>query len=85
MDKSEMIARVNKTLSEEFEIEDRKLVPEAKFKEDLEFDSLDAVDLVIVLEEEFKIKIGKDPAIMQITTLADLYKFIEGKASQYNL
>ncbi|MFW5488895.1 MAG: acyl carrier protein [Desulfovibrio sp.] len=76
MTDNEIIERTNAALAEEFELEAEDMVPEASFKDDLELDSLDAVDMVIVLEQEFGIKIGKDPQIAQIKTLADLYTYI---------
>ncbi len=59
MTDQEIIERINKALAEEFELEIDELVPEAVFKDDLDLDSLDAVDMVIVLEQEFEIKIKK--------------------------
>ncbi len=56
MTDQEIIERINKALAEEFELEIDELVPEAVFKDDLDLDSLDAVDMVIVLEQEFEIK-----------------------------
>lgn len=44
--------------------------------EDLELDSLDAVDMVIVLENAFGCKLRDEEAIRSIRTLDDLYKFI---------
>lgn len=79
MTREEMTALVNQTLADEFELDTADITPEASFRDDLELDSLDAVDMVIVLEEAFNMKIGKDPKIQEITTVADLYAFIEEK------
>ena len=85
MDKEAMMSLVNKTLADEFELELADIVPEASFRDDLELDSLDAVDMVIVLEEAFGMKIGKDPKIQDIRTVADLYAFIEEKQTSLAL
>ena len=82
MTNDELIRRTNAALAEEFELDPSKMTPEASFKEDLGLDSLDAVDMVIVLEQEFGIKIGKDPQIAQIATMADLYTFITTKRDE---
>ncbi|MYL84796.1 acyl carrier protein [Desulfovibrio aerotolerans] len=81
MTDQEIIERVNAGLEEEFEIPREKLVPDAKIYEELGLDSLDAVDMVVVLEQQFKIKIREDDGIQKIRTLADLYAFILQKVA----
>ena len=82
MTDAEIIERINSALAEEFELELNELAPEAVFKDDLDLDSLDAVDMVIVLEQEFGIKIKKDEAFKAIRTLGDLHKFILTKKDE---
>ena len=79
MTDTEIIERANAALAQEFELDVAAMRPEALFREDLGLDSLDAVDMVIVLEQEFGVKIGKDPAIAQIRSVADLHEFIIAK------
>lgn len=76
MTDQEVIAIVNKALAEEFELDEAVMVPEANLYQDLELDSLDAVDMVIVLENAFGCKLRDEEAIRSIRTLNDLYKFI---------
>ncbi|AMD92740.1 acyl carrier protein [Desulfomicrobium orale] len=76
MTNEEVIARTNAAIATEFELDPSALKPEASFKDDLGLDSLDAVDMVIVLEQEFGVKIGKDPRIAAIRNLADLHAFM---------
>ncbi|EGJ51943.1 acyl carrier protein [Desulfocurvibacter africanus] len=76
MTDQEVIAIVNKALAEEFELDEAVMVPEANLYQDLELDSLDAVDMVIVLENAFGCKLRDEEAIRSIRTLSDLYKFI---------
>ena len=66
MNRSEIEEKVNAFLVEELEIDEEKLKPEARLKDDLGIDSLDFVDIVVIVEKlfGFKIKpeeIGKDP------------------------
>ncbi|MDR0339872.1 MAG: phosphopantetheine-binding protein [Desulfovibrio sp.] len=76
MTDSQVIEAANKALAEEFELEIERMTPDARFREDLDLDSLDAVDMVIVLEKTFQIKIGRDPAILEIRTVGDMHAYI---------
>lgn len=76
MTDAQIIAAADAALAKEFELDSAAMQPEARFREDLELDSLDAVDMVIVLEKTFGIKIGRDPAIMEIRTVGDMHNFI---------
>lgn len=78
MTREEIISRVNAALSDEFEIPPEQLVPEADIKNDLGLDSLDIIDMVIVIEQAFGFKLPDRNAITQIRSLGDIYDFIEG-------
>lgn len=83
MTDQEIIATINKALAREFELDPDSLRPEATLYEDLELDSLDAVDMVIVLEEAFSFKIGTDEAMLRsIRTMQDLYDFVMAKRNE---
>lgn len=79
MTDQDIIERANQALAKEFELDIADMRPDASFREDLGFDSLDAVDMVIVLEQEFGVKIGKDPAIAAIVKVGDLHEYIIAK------
>ncbi|MGE4441651.1 MAG: acyl carrier protein [Desulfomicrobium sp.] len=83
MTNDEIIERTNAAIAEEFELDMNDLVPSASFKDDLGLDSLDAVDMVIVLEQEFGIKIGKDPKILKIRQLSDLHSYVIDKKNAF--
>jgi acyl carrier protein len=75
MENKEIIIKVNDFLIDEFEIEESQLVPEASLKDTLEIDSLDYVDLVVIIEKNFGFKVkGEDFA--EIKTLQDFYDYI---------
>lgn len=78
MTKEETISRINEFLSEEFEVGVEKLQPDALLKETLELDSLDYVDLVVLLESNFAIKV-KQEDFTTIRTFSDLYAYVIGK------
>ncbi len=85
MTDAEIIARADTALAEEFELDAAKMRPEARFKEDLGLDSLDAVDMVIALEQAFSVKIGKDPKLLEIRTLGDLHAYMIEKKNEPNV
>lgn len=82
MTDQQVIEAANKALAEEFELDVERFTADALFREDLDLDSLDAVDMVIVLEKTFQMKIGRDPAIMQIRTVGDMHRYILDKKRQ---
>lgn len=69
-------SRVCKIVAEQLGVEESKVTPEASFVEDLNADSLDTVELVMTLEEEFECNIPDEDA-EKITTVADAVKYIE--------
>ena len=73
---SEIAERVKKIVVEHLGVEESKVVPEASFIDDLDADSLDTVELVMLLAEEFDIEIPDDAA-EKITTVGDVIKHIE--------
>ena len=78
MKKSELIKTVNDFLIEEFEIEAGNIIPESNLQESLDLDSLDYVDLVVIIESTFGVKLtGED--FKTIVTLQDFYDLICGK------
>jgi acyl carrier protein len=60
MDKGEIEARVRKVLSEQLAVEEGQVTPDARFAEDLNADSLDLVEAVLALEEEWNIEIPEE-------------------------
>lgn len=73
---------VNNALVEEFELKVETLQLDAHLFNDLGLDSLDAVDMIIVLEKAFGCKLRDEKAIRDIRTLGDLYAFIEAKQKE---
>ncbi len=71
-----MFEKIKQILCEEFEIEEEYIVPEANLKRDVFLDSLDFVDFVMSLEDEFEMEVS-DEALEDIDTIGDLVKFLE--------
>ena len=68
--------RVNNALTEEFELDPNRISPTAHIRDDLGLDSLDIVDMVIVLEKAFHFKLHNKEPLAKIQTLGDIYAFI---------
>ncbi len=79
MTEKEIIDLINSTLANEFELNIDDMVSGAVLKEDLGLDSLDRVDMVIVLERAFNFKIREEEAIRGIVTLGDIHNFVINK------
>jgi len=75
MDMHEIIEKTNEFLVEEFEVEGDKISSDAHFHETLDLDSLDYVDLVVIVDEHFGFKMTSDD-FKQITSFGDFYDFI---------
>lgn len=67
---------VNWVLEKEFEIDAELLKPEALLYEDIGLDSLDAVDLIVMVDKELGVRIEEEDA-RELRTLEDVYKIIE--------
>jgi acyl carrier protein len=78
MTDQQIIEKINSSLAEEFEY-DGAMTPETTLFEEMGLDSLDVVDLVIVLESAFGMKIREEEAIRKIRTLGDIHEFVIGK------
>lgn len=72
--------KVIKLISEQLEVEADKVVPSASFTEDLKADSLAIVELVLALEEQFKLEIP-DEETEKIKTVGDAINYIKNHAS----
>lgn len=82
MTDQEIIEKINSSLAEEFEFDQNEMTPETTLFEDMGLDSLDVVDLVIVLETAFGMKIREEEAIRKIRTLGDIHTFVIDKKRQ---
>jgi acyl carrier protein len=75
MDKEDIIKRIDSFLVEEFEIEEKEIFPGARLKDDLGLESLDFVDIAVIVKKEFGINI-KGKEVNSIKTMGDLYDYI---------
>ena len=68
--------RVKDIICEQLGVEEDEITPDAKFIEDLGADSLDTVELIMALEEEFGIEVPDEQA-EKLLTVGDVVKYIE--------
>lgn len=78
LSKEEIQTRVVKIVSEQLGVAEEKVVPDAKFIDDLGADSLDTVELVMALEDEFDCEIPDEEA-EKITSVAQALDYIQSK------
>ncbi len=71
-----MITDINETLCSEFELPMEKLTESAILADDLGLDSLDAVDMLVLLEDKVGIKLDAEK-FQHVKTLGDVYKLVE--------
>jgi acyl carrier protein len=72
------LTRIQNIVGKQLGIEPAKVTPEADFSKELGADSLDQVELVMAIEEEFEMEI-EDQAAGQIATVQDALDYIEGR------
>jgi acyl carrier protein len=76
MTSPDMETRLKKIVAEQLGVDESKIVPTASFTEDLNADSLDLVEMIMSLEEEFGVEIP-DEAAEKIRTVGDAMSYIE--------
>lgn len=81
MDKSSIIEKINNFLVEDFEVAAEKIQPEANLRETLGLDSLDYIDLVVVIESNFGFKV-KPEDFIAIVTFDDFYNYVDKKVAE---
>lgn len=71
-----MLEKIQELVAEGLGVDTEKVVPDAKFKEDLGADSLDLFELVMSFEEEFGVEIPSED-LEEMSTVQDVITYIE--------
>ena len=80
MDSKEIEEKVKSFLIEDLEVEEEKILPDAKLKADLGIDSLDFVDIVVLVEKKFGFKI-QQAEMAGVDTFSKFCDYIETKVN----
>ncbi len=81
MDTKEIVERINHFLVEEFEVAPDKITLEANLRDTLELDSLDYIDLVVIIESNFGFKV-KPEDFTSIVTFQNFYDYVVGRLAE---
>ncbi|AYN02669.1 acyl carrier protein [Chryseobacterium sp. 3008163] len=81
MEREKIVAIANDFLINEFEVDGDEISNDAHFKKTLGLDSLDYIDLVVVIESSFGVKLG-EADFKNIVTFDDFYSTIENKITE---
>ena len=79
MTRDEVVKKINQILIEEFEIEEDVIDPTGNMIETLGIDSLDLVDLVVIIEKDFGFKVVNED-MANIKNLNDFYDYVAARA-----
>ncbi len=75
---ADVLAKVQAVVSDKLEVDAEKITPAANFTDDLGADSLDVVELVMALEEEFNVEIPDEEA-EKLQTVQSVVDYIKSK------
>ena len=78
MTKEEVMTRLKEIVTDRLDVEESQITSEASFVEDLGADSLDIVELIMGIEEEFDIEIPDEDA-EKLTNVGEALEYVKGK------
>lgn len=78
MNQQEIIGKINAFMIEDFEVDEQAIKPDADLKATLDLDSLDYIDLVVSIEQNFGFKV-KPEDFQQMHTIQDFYDYVANR------
>lgn len=82
--RSELWPRLHDLIARQIDPKKDPIAPNSHFIKDLGFDSLDSIELVLSLEEEFGLDIDEDELLEKAQTVGDLLQYLEGRIHHGN-
>lgn len=82
MTDAEVIKKINDSMIKEFELQPEIMKSDSHLVNDMGMDSLDFVDLVVILQTAFGVKLRDEPKVKEIRTLGDLHRLVLEKKRQ---
>ena len=79
MNTQEVFAKMQELIHEQFAVDDSDITMETSFEEDLGADSVDLVELVMAMEEEFELGQTAEDEVKAIKTVGDAVNYVAGK------
>ena len=76
MDREEILTKIQEITADRLGVDESEVTPDASFREDLEADSLDLVELIMELEEQFGMEIPDEEA-EKITTVEEAVDYVQ--------
>ena len=81
MNEEEILVELKRVLMDEFEVDEEKITPNASFYEDLELDSLDAIDLIVTMNNVYNIDVD-NKSMEEILTVQQLIDTVKRYTSR---
>jgi len=81
MTREEIVDKLKTVLADEFEVDAEVITPDAPLMETLDLDSLDLVDVVVLIDQNFGVTL-KGPDFVGVKTFEDFYNLIEAKVNE---
>ncbi len=81
MNEEEILVELKRVLMDEFEVDEEKIKPDASFYEDLELDSLDAIDLIVTMNNAYDIDVD-NKSMEEILTVQQLIDTVKRYTSR---
>ncbi|HTM65352.1 MAG TPA: acyl carrier protein [Flavipsychrobacter sp.] len=83
MNQQEIISRINAFMVEDFEVDEQAITPDADLKATLDLDSLDYIDLVVAIEQNFGFKVNPED-FQTMVTIGDFYNYVSNRLETVN-
>lgn len=81
MERQQLVEKAREIMAEEFEVDKESITEDAPLMETLDLDSLDIVDMVVIVEEHFGFKLAKVD-FASLRTFSDFYDLLMTKAEK---